>query len=71
VELTDCIKKNLACGNVGDTHKRCVRWEILSLLHPIIWWYLEDRGSNYVPYENELQFNGTDFPVLQRDVVKF
>ena len=71
VELADHIKKKLTCVNVGDTHKRCVRWKILLVLLSIIWRYHQDRGSNYVPYENEPQFKGTDFPVLPRDVVKF
>jgi hypothetical protein len=31
------------------------------VLHPILWWYHQNRGSNYVPYENEIKLNGNDF----------
>jgi len=60
------IVKKIAVINVPTT---CFLWAILSCLYPTQ--NHSYRVSNYVPYENSLNFDGITFPVQTRDIPKF
>lgn len=47
----------------------CFKWAILSALHPAK--SNSQRLSNYKRYENELNFDGIEFPVSVKDIDKF
>ncbi|XP_060516477.1 uncharacterized protein LOC132695938 [Cylas formicarius] len=46
-------------------------WSILAALHPIHWTNNANRVSNYVEFQNELDFTGIDFPVKLKDISTF
>ena len=55
--------------NVQNIDNRCFLWSILSALHPVE--KNPQRVSNYVPYQNEIDFSGLTFPIaLDKNVYK-
>ena len=49
----------------------CFKWAILSAIHPIQRNDTPKRVSKYKIYEDELNFNGIDFPVKVSDITTF
>ena len=69
IDLPLFIKNKKACINVKNDDDQCFRWAILSALHPN-----NDninRVGSYVPYKNELNFEGIEFPVDPQKIGKF
>ena len=69
IDLPPFIKNKKACINVENQDKDCFKWAILSALHPARTHI--NRVTKYVPYKNDLNFKGIDFPVDPRKVSKF
>ncbi|XP_031637534.1 uncharacterized protein LOC116349972 [Contarinia nasturtii] len=56
--------------NVQNQHdEMCFKWSILSALHPVA--IKPERIRQYYQYENELNFDGIDFPVRLNQIGKF
>ena len=68
IELPKYLKDKKAIINVKNEDNKCLKWALLSALHPV--------GSNphrvfkYKQYENELNFAGVGFPVTLKDIPK-
>ena len=68
LDLPDKLKSKKAIINVKNNDHQCLKWALLSALHPV--------GSNphrvfkYKQYENELNFAGVGFPVTLKDIPK-
>ncbi|XP_043485237.1 uncharacterized protein LOC122513067 [Leptopilina heterotoma] len=69
IDLPSQIKRKQACINVQNKDNECFKWAVLSALHPNV--VRNDRVSNYKEFENELNFDGIDFPVTLKNVSKF
>lgn len=69
LELHPHLKSKLAIVNVKNYDEMCFKWAILSALHPVS--KNPQRVSNYIQYEDELNFTGIEFPVKIRDIGKF
>ncbi|XP_043466577.1 uncharacterized protein LOC122501291 [Leptopilina heterotoma] len=69
IDLPSQIKRKKACINVQNKDNECFKWAVLSALHPNV--VRSDRVSNYKEFENELNFDGIDFPVTLKNVPKF
>lgn len=62
--------KKGAIVNVMNKHDdMCFKWSILSALYPAK--HNPSRLQHYLKYENELNFDGIDFPVRLQDINKF
>lgn len=64
----DLVKKN-AIVNILNYDEMCFKWAILSALYPVT--SNPRRLSNYIRYENELNFTGIEFPVKLNQILKF
>ena len=62
IELPKYLKKKEAIINVRNQDNECLKWALLSALHPVEHGSHPDRVWKYKPYENELDFTGIDFP---------
>ena len=62
IELPKYLKKKEAIINNKNQDDECLKWALLSALHPVEHGCHPDRVSKYKPYENELDFTGIDFP---------
>ena len=69
IDLPPFIKNKKACINVENKDDKCFKWAILSALYPAR--MSTNRVTNYVPYKNDLNFKGIEFPVDPRKVSKF
>lgn len=69
IELPTDIKNRRACINVINNDNKCFMWAILSALHPQD--KHSERVSKYRPYENELKFDGIEFPVSKESYKTF
>ena len=69
IDLPPFIKNKKACINVENKDNECFKWAILSALHPAK--KNANRAVSYVPYKNDPNFKGIDFPVDPRKVGKF
>lgn len=69
IELPKKLKYKRAIINVDNNDEACFKWSILSALHPAK--KNTERLYNYVPYEDELNFDGISFPVRLHDIDKF
>ena len=56
--------------NVKNQDNECLKWALLSALHPVEHGRNPDRVSKYKQYENELNFAGVGFPVTLKDIPK-
>lgn len=63
------IKSKRAVVNVKNYDNQCFKWAILSALHPAK--KNTERLSNYTDYENELDFEGIEFPIKLTDIDMF
>lgn len=70
VKTPDKLEWKKAIVNVKNTSDdMCFKWAILSALHPAA--QNPHRLQNYLQYENELNFDGINFPVSLKDIDKF
>jgi hypothetical protein len=70
IELSKHISKKRAVINVKNLNdEMCFKWAILSALHPPP--KHADRLSQYVRYENELNFSGISFPMEISKIKRF
>jgi hypothetical protein len=69
IDLPDYIKNKKACVNVKNKDNKCFMWSVLSALHTPS--KNADRVTKYQDYENELMFDGINFPVQIKDIAKF
>ena len=70
LDLPDKLKSKKAIVNVKNNDNECLKWALLSALHPIDHGSHPDRVSKYKQYENELNFAGVGFPVTLKDIPK-
>lgn len=64
------LKKKRALINVVNEYDEyCFKYAVLSALHPEV--SKPDRVVSYYEFENELNFDGIDFPVRLEDIDKF
>ena len=71
IRLPDKLRNKKACLNVENNDNMCFKWALLSAIHPAPKKDNPKRLSNYKPYEEELNFDGIDFPVKMEDIEKF
>ena len=62
VELPKYLQTKKAIINVKNDDQQCLKWALLSALHPVEHGSHPDRVSKYKPYEKELNFAGIEFP---------
>lgn len=55
--------------NIQNEDNKCFLWSILAALHPVQRHH--ERVSNYIQYEDTLNFQGIDFPISLSRVEKF
>ena len=70
IELPKYLKKKVAIINVRNQDNECLKWALLSALHPVEHGSHPDRVSKYKPYENELDFTGIEFPTPLNQIPK-
>lgn len=69
VKLPDYIQNKTAIINIQNRDEQCFNWAVLSALHQAN--SNAQRVSNYVLYENELNFHGLSFPMEICNVKRF
>jgi len=70
IKLPKKLELKKAIVNVKNMNDNmCFKWAVLSALHPIE--KNADRVQNYWKYENELNFDGIDFPVRLEQIDDF
>ena len=68
MELPKYLKKKEAIINIKNQDDECLKWALLSALHPVEHGSHPDRVWKYKPYENELNFAGVGFPITLKDI---
>ncbi|XP_051159269.1 uncharacterized protein LOC127280359 [Leptopilina boulardi] len=69
ISLPPKIRAKHACINVeNEKDNKCFKWAILSALHDVSH---PERVSSYTDIENELNFDGIEFPVALKSIPKF
>ena len=69
IPLPDFIMRKKAIINMENKDNKCFLWSVLCYLHPV-----QKNGSrinDLRKYENDLNFEGIDFPVKLKDIAKF
>ena len=69
INFPEVIKRKKSCVNVKNVNEKYFKYAILACLNDVGNNSL--RSSSYKRYENELNFNGIDFPVKLKDISKF
>lgn len=70
IETPQKLKHKKALVNViNENDNMCFKWSVLSALHPTA--SNPHRLQHYLKYENELNFDGIDFPVRLNQIDKF
>ena len=69
IELPKDLYDTKAIINIKNQDQECFKWSVLAALHPVL--TNPQRVSNYEPFEEELNFNGIDFPVSVDQISKF
>ena len=69
IPLPDFLKKKKSIINIQNKDNKCFLWSILRYLHPVQ--KNEVRLTDIRKYENDLNFEGIDFPVKLKDIQKF
>ena len=70
IELPKYLQTKKAIVNVKNQDNECLKWALISALHPVEHGSHPDRVWKYKPYENELNFAGVGFPVTLKDIPK-
>ena len=60
------LLRRKAIINVQNDDEQCLKWALLSALHPME--SHSGRVTKYQPYEHELDFSGIDFPATLLDI---
>lgn len=68
IKLPKWLETKKALVNVKNEDNKCFMWAVLSGLHPVK--DNNDRVTKYVPYANELNFEGIEFPVKKNQYKK-
>ena len=68
IDLPKYLKEKKPIVNVKNQDNECLKWALLSALHPVKHGSHPDRVWKYKPYENELNFAGVGFPVTLKDI---
>ena len=63
------IGNKKACLNITNFDDECFKWAILAKLHPVE--NNANRVNQYKKWENELNFDGIEFPVSSSQILKF
>ena len=71
MEIPQSIKSTKTVLNIQNKDNKCFMWSILAALHPVDRSKNPNRVSKYEPFQNELKFDGIDFPVKLQDISKF
>ena len=61
-ELPKYLKSKKAIINVKNNDQQCLKWTLLSALHPVEHGSHPDRLLKYIAHDNKLNFTGIDFP---------
>lgn len=74
IETPSFLKKKKAIVNVDNSKLRpidnmCFKWAVLSAIHEVS--YNPSRIQHYLPFQNELNFDGINFPVQINQIDKF
>lgn len=69
IPLPPELARKKSIVNVQNTDNQCCKYAVLSALHPVD--RNAQRVTNYIPFYNELVFDGIDFPVKIRDINRF
>ena len=69
IQLPKDVYDTKSIVNVKNDDQACFKWSILAALHPAD--HHAERITNYQPFEEELNFNGIDFPVTVDQISKF
>lgn len=69
IPLPDFIANMTAIINIKNNNEKCFLWSMLRYLHPRE--TKNRRLTDLKQYEDELDFNGIDFPVKLKDVKRF
>lgn len=69
MELPEWIANKQACVNVKNKDNECFKWALLAGLHKFS--VHPERVSYYRAFEDELNFDGLDFPISVDDYDKF
>ena len=70
MEIPQSIKSTKTVLNIQNKDNKCFMWSILAALHPVDRSKSPHRVLKYEPFQNELKFDGIDFPVKLQDVSK-
>ena len=70
VELPKYHQTKKAIINVKNDDQQCLKWALLSALHPVEHGSHPGRVSKYKPYEKELNFAGIEFPTPLNQIPK-
>nr|WP_253308882.1 DNA polymerase [Rickettsia endosymbiont of Ceutorhynchus assimilis] len=65
------IDAKKAVLNIQNQDQKCFMWSVLAHLHPVDRTQNANRVVNYMPFENELDFTGMEFPIKLKDISKF
>ena len=69
IPLPEFITKKKSIINIQNKDNKCFLWSILRYLHPVQ--MNEVRWTDLKKYENDLNFEGIDFPIKVKDITKF
>ena len=69
IPLAIKLRSKKAIINVQNNDQKCFQWAVLSALYPAM--HHAQRVSNYVQYDDKLNFSGIEFPVQTKDILKF
>ena len=71
IELPEEIEMKQACVNINNKDQRCFEYSVLYALHAAEIGKNPQRVTKYKKYENELNFQGLEFPVSRKDYERF
>ena len=69
MEIPAEVQNTKSVVNIQNKDHKCFMWSILAYLHPAH--KTPQRVSKYQPFQDELTFQGIDFPVKLQDISKF
>ena len=69
--LPKAVQGNKAVLNIQNNDDKCFLWSILAALHPFSHEDHPHRVSKYIPYADELNMEGIEYPVSFSDIPKF
>ena len=68
IDLPKYLKNKKAIVNVKNDDNECLKWALLSALHPVK--KNSDRVTSYINNETELNFTGVNFPTPLSQIPK-